>query len=149
EWLGKTHVEVCRIKTVSSQFADCSSSKISGMSEGQYGEVAAVFQFSALANFNLLHWRFPFGAYTLAAGITDHKRKIRTVELCGVHEVTQFAFVHGCAHDHIWYTAHEGNVVGSVMGGAVFTDEAGAVQAEDDRQFLNGHIMHGLVVRAL
>ena len=51
--------------------------------------------------------------------------------------------------DHVGEDAHVGQVVSAVVSGPVGADQAGAVEAEDDRQVLKGDFLEDLVVRAL
>ena len=51
--------------------------------------------------------------------------------------------------DHVGKDAQIGQVISAVMGGPVGADQAGAVEAEDDRQVLEGDLLEDLVVRPL
>src|SRR2546427_11322798 len=115
------------------------------MADGKNGDVLTVFQLSALANKNFFKGRSPFGHYTLAPRIADHERPLHSIQLSGIHEVAQFAFVHGSADNQVGNTTHEGNIVSAVVGRAIFTNQSGPVEHHYYRQFLNGYIMYYLV----
>ena len=51
--------------------------------------------------------------------------------------------------DHVGEDAEIGQVVRAVVGRPVGADQPGAVEAEDDRQVLQGHLLEDLVVGAL
>ncbi len=70
-------------------------------------------------------------------------------ELCGIHHIPEFRFIHGCCHHHVGQCAHVGHVKDPVVGGSVFAHEASPVETENDVEVLQGDVMDHLVVSPL
>mmetsp|Transcript_85589 Transcript_85589/g.238151 ORF Transcript_85589/g.238151 Transcript_85589/m.238151 type:complete len:669 (-) Transcript_85589:2867-4873(-) len=84
------------------------------------------------------------------AGTTRVAHRDRAVVLeAGVEGLATFVLVGRRQHRHVRNAARVGNVVIAGMRRAVGADEAGAVEREQHRQVLDGHVVHELVVGAL
>ena len=65
------------------------------------------------------------------------------------NHVDEFGFIARRHQHHVREAAQIGNVEGTGMGGPIRADEPGAIERETDRQVLQRHIMHDLVIGAL
>src|SRR5450756_791415 len=119
------------------------------MPQAKDGNPFPVLYFAAPSYRNLLQRRLPFRHHTFSTGIADDKWKLIGLQLSRIHQVTQFTFIHGGTDDHMRYATHVGNIISTMMRGAVFTYQARPVQAEDNRQLLDRRVMDHLVIRSL
>ena len=116
--------------------------------ERQDGDLAALANDTALADFERLALGRHLDADAFTARIAQRRRAIVDRDLRR-HHVHQVRFVGGSHEDEVRQAAEVGEVEGACMGRAVGADEAGAVHRETNRQALDRHIVHDLVVGAL
>jgi len=112
------------------------------------GDVVAVLQSSSFADGQGFEGLLPIHNGSRAARIADGIGAIVQLR-SGIHHVAQFHFVHGRCDDHVRDAPHVSEVVGSVVRWAVGADHATAVQAENNMQVLDRHVVDDLVVGAL
>ena len=102
--------------------------------------------FSA-SDFDVLEVAGPVDTDAFAARVSDRERF--AVFECGEHKIAELSFVCRCSDHHSGDIAHESEVEDAVMSNAVFADDTGAVETEDDRELLNCDIVNNVVVGAL
>ena len=112
------------------------------------GDVVAVLQPSSFADGQGFEGLFPIHDGPCSARVADGVGAIVQLR-SGIHHVAQFHFVHRRRDNHIRDAAHVGKVVSSVVRWAVGANHAAAVEAENDVQILNCHVVDDLVVGAL
>ena len=61
----------------------------------------------------------------------------------------EFGFVRSRHHNEIWQAGEIGEVERARMGRAVGADKTSAVDREPDRELLDRHVMHNLIIGAL
>ena len=87
----------------------------------------------------------PIDARRVAARVADGDRAGVGADDMFLHHVAQHRVqlraVFGREHGDIGDVAQVGDVENAVMGGAVVTDQPGAIQAEDDGQVLDGDVV--------
>lgn len=120
---------------------------LQGGAHGDHGDVGTPAADVALADGQGAGRLVPVGADAAPARIADDER---TGGLQGrVHQVAQFGFVARRGDRHAGNRAHEGDVEYAVVRHAVLAHQTGPVEAEDDRQVLDGHVVDHVVVGAL
>ncbi len=115
---------------------------------GQQRNRAAFAQNPALADFKRNADLRQIDADTIAARIAQRRGRVVERRLRR-HHVNQFGLIRRRHQDEMRQAAEIGDVERAGMGGAVGADQAGAIQDEPDRQFLDRNIVHHLIVGAL
>ena len=116
--------------------------------ERQQGDLAAFADDAALSDFQRNADFRHLDAAAFAARIAHRARAVVDRNL-GRDHVHQFGLVGSRHDDEIGQAAEIGVVERAGMGGAVGTDQAGAIDREAHRQALDRHVMDDLVVAAL
>ena len=129
--LDETHIIMRRVESGGSKLPDSGGREIAGVAEAQDSDPLAVLDLSSLADLDLLEGRLPFRHDAFSAGIADHKGGFIFIELRGIEQIAQFAFIHRRADDHIGYAPHKGDIIGAMVRRSIFAHDTRPVQAKD------------------
>src|SRR5690606_7197446 len=105
------------------------------MSKSKDSNFFTITDLSAFSNRNLLKRKFPIWHHTITTRVADRKRTL-IWQLCRIHQISQFLFVHWRSQDHVRNTAHKCNIIGTVMRWAISTYQSGSIQTEYHIQLL-------------
>src|SRR4051794_4657404 len=100
------------------------------MTKGEDSDILTAADLTAGTDFYFPERQTPFRHYALSSWITDHKRLLHGWQLGSIHQITHFFLIHRRTDDHVRHTTHVCNVIGTVVGRAVFSDNTGTVQAK-------------------
>ncbi len=80
------------------------------MANAQYRNFFTFPNDASRADFNLFKWSFPLWHHALPAWVPDTEGMVCLFKLGSVHEVAQFTFIHGGAHNHVGHTTQESQI---------------------------------------
>ena len=114
----------------------------------QDGDARAFADDTALTNFKRETFGRHLNPHPVAARIPERDRP---GVMCGGggNHVNEFGFICGGHHHHTRQVGQESHVKRPSVGGAISPNQTGTVDGEADRQALDRHVMHDLIVAAL
>src|SRR3546814_20297898 len=112
------------------------------------GNLLAIAEFTAFAYLDRLERPPPVGHNALPARVPYHKWA-HTFLLCRIHQVAQLLLIHRGRYGKVGYTAHVGQIISPMMGRAVGTGYARAIEAKYHVQVLDSHIVYYLIISPL
>ncbi len=148
EGLGEAGVGHRRAEALGAEILGRHQAFLQTRTEIQDGNLGALANDPALADFQRRALRRQLDADALAARIAEGRRPVVD---CGGrrHHVHQFQLVGRRHDDEVRQASEIGHVEGTRMGGAVGADQSRPIDGEPHRQLLQGNVVHDLVESAL
>ena len=142
QWLHEAHVGYRSIEVL------CRFQGIAqGGTEVKDSDFLAFAANDALADLQRRHFACRSDAGAAAARVADGTRAL--VLVAGIQHLAAFVFITRCHDHHIRDTAHKAQVECALVGLAIRTDQATAVNRKHHRQIHDGNIVDQLVITAL
>ena len=145
---GKTGVSHRGGKTLGVQFVRRTESCLQSGAKGKDGDAASLLDDAALTNVQDCAAFRHVCAHTISTRIAEADWSF-VIGRCCPHHVFEFGFIAGRHHYHVGKGGQVGGIESTTMGRAIGPYKSGAINGKSNRQVLQGHIMHNLIICTL